>query len=91
MKFEEVKNMGEHKRNPIAVFFKENPWAPDFRPLLGQRRPRGKGLRRIYKIMMEQRHVEAVYHGGRNRRKERQASNEPKDKADNFVTLSIII
>lgn len=45
--------MGEHKRNPTAIYFKENPWAPDFRPLLGKRRPRGKGIRRVYKIMME--------------------------------------
>ena len=45
--------MGEHKRNPTAIYFKENPWAPDFRPLLGKRKPRGKGIRRIYKIMME--------------------------------------
>jgi len=45
--------MGEHKRNPTAIYFKENPWAPDFRPLLGKRRPRGKGIRRVYKILME--------------------------------------
>ncbi len=45
--------MGEHKRNPTAIYFKENPWAPDFRPLLGRRGPRGKGIRRLYKVLME--------------------------------------
>ena len=45
--------MGEHKRNPKAIYFKENPWALDFRPLLGKHRTRGKGIRRVYKILME--------------------------------------
>jgi len=45
--------MGEHKRNPTAIYFKENPSESDFRPLLGRRRPRGKGIRRVYKILME--------------------------------------
>ena len=45
--------MGERKRNLTAIYFKENPWALDFRPLLGRRRPRGKGIRRVYKILME--------------------------------------
>jgi len=55
MRFVRVEKMGEHKRNPTAIYFKENPWAPDFRPLLGRRRPRGKGIRRVYKIPMERR------------------------------------
>ena len=45
--------MGEHKRNPTAIYFKENPWAPDFRGHFGKRTPRGKGIRRVYKILME--------------------------------------
>jgi hypothetical protein len=53
MRIERLEIMGEHKRNPTAIYFKENPWAPDFRPLLGRRRPRGKRIRRVYKILME--------------------------------------
>lgn len=43
--------MGEHKQNPVAVFFRENPWAPDFKPLFGRRQPRGKGSRRMARIL----------------------------------------
>jgi len=53
MKDVKVGKMGEHKRNPVAIYFKENPWAPDFRPHFGKRTPRGKGIRRVYKILME--------------------------------------
>ena len=45
--------MGEHKHNPVAIYYKENPWAPDPKPYFGRRIPRGKGIRRIYRIMME--------------------------------------
>lgn len=45
--------MGEHKRNPTAIYFKENPWAPDFRAHFGKRRPQGQGIRRVFKILME--------------------------------------
>ena len=45
--------MGEHKRNPVAIYYKENPWAPDPRPYFGRRKPRGKGIRRVYRILME--------------------------------------
>jgi hypothetical protein len=57
MVLERVEKMGEHKRNQTAIYFKENPWAPDFRPLLGKRRPRGRGIRRVYKILMERQNV----------------------------------
>jgi hypothetical protein len=53
MGFVRVEKMGEHKRNPTAIYFKENPWAPDFRAQFGKQRPRGKGIRRVYKILME--------------------------------------
>jgi hypothetical protein len=53
MRIERFDKMGDHKRNPMDIYFKENPWAPDFRPLLGKRKPRGKGIRRIYKVLME--------------------------------------
>jgi hypothetical protein len=53
MRIERLEKMGEHKRNPTAIYFKENPWAPDFRSLLGKRKPRGKGIRRVYKILMD--------------------------------------
>ena len=53
MRIERLEKMGEHKRNPTAIYFKENPWAPDFRSLLGRRRPHGKGIRRVYKVLME--------------------------------------
>ncbi len=58
MLFEGVEKMGEHKRNPTAIYFKENPWAPDFRPLLGKRRPRGRGIRRVYKMILWERQNE---------------------------------
>jgi hypothetical protein len=45
--------MGEHKHNPVAIYYKENPWAPDPKPYFGRRIPQGKGIRRIYRIMME--------------------------------------
>ena len=53
MRIERLEILGEHKRNLTAIYFKENPGAPDFRPLLGRRGPRGKGIRRVYKILME--------------------------------------
>lgn len=53
MRIVRVEKMGEHKRNPTAIYFKENPWAPDFRTHFGKRRPRGKGIRRVYKILKE--------------------------------------
>ena len=53
MRIERVAKMGEHQRNPMAIYFKKNPWAPDFRPHLGKRRPHGKGIRSVYKILME--------------------------------------
>lgn len=53
MRIERFEIMGEHKRNPTAIYFKENLWVPDFRPLLGRRRPHGKGIRRVYKVLLE--------------------------------------
>ena len=71
MRIERLEKMGEHKRNPTAIYFKENPWAPDFRSLLGRRRPRGKGIRRVYKILME-----------RPGESEAQASEQPKKQPE---------
>jgi len=67
--------MGEHKRNPTAIYFKENPWAPDFRSLLGKRRPRGRGIRRVYKILME--HKDKNEANFRDQGEERAEPTEP--------------
>jgi DNA-directed RNA polymerase subunit RPC12/RpoP len=65
--------MGEHKRNPTAIYFKENPWAPDFRSLLGKRMPHGKGIRRVYKLLMEGRGERIAYSRELEREKEERA------------------
>jgi hypothetical protein len=75
MRIERLEKMGEHKRNPTAIYFRENPWAPDFRSLLGRRRPRGKGIRRVYKILME-RPAESEAHVN-EKAKEQPAPAEP--------------
>jgi len=67
--------MGEHKHNPVAIYFKENPWAPDFRPHFGKRTPRGKGIRRVYKILMESRYESAAQ--VKERTKEQSVLAEP--------------
>lgn len=72
--------MGEHKRNSTAIYFKENPWAPDFRPLLGKRRPRGKGIRRVYKIMMERSDIRDSQSTGLNKKSSAAAEKKAKNQ-----------
>jgi len=80
-----MKAMGEHKHNPVAIYYKENPWAPDPKPYFGRRIPRGKGIRRIYRIMMEGQKANRA--SAREASKALAETSKPKKKADNGESL----
>jgi len=77
--------MGEHKHNPVAIYYKENPWAPDPKPYFGRRIPRGKGIRRIYRIMMEGQKADRA--SAREASKAQAEISKPKMKANKGETL----
>jgi hypothetical protein len=77
--------MGEHKHNPVAIYYKENPWAPDPKPYFGRRIPRGKGIRRIYRIMMEGQKADRA--SAREASKALAETSKPKMKANNEESL----